>query len=77
MVEYYKNELEKRKQELELVEEGAKSFIYEMAQNSEYDFEKIKNYCEQIDDCKSRIKYAETALEEEEERQANAGIVKD
>ena len=62
-VEYYQAEVEKAKQRLELIEEGGKSFIYVMAQNSEYDFDKIRQICDQIDSAKFSIKYAEDELQ--------------
>lgn len=67
-VEYYQEEVEKAKQRLELIEEGGKSFIYEMAHNSEYDFKKIRQICDQIESAKFSVEYAEKELKEAKEK---------
>ena len=62
-VEYYQEEVEKAKQRLELIEEGGKSIIGKMAYDHVFDFDKIRQICDQIDSAKFSIKYAGDELQ--------------
>lgn len=62
-VEYYQEEVERAKQRAELVEEGGKSIIEKMAYGYVFDFDKIRQICDQIDSAKFSIKYAEDELQ--------------
>lgn len=62
-VGYYQEEVEKAKQRLELIEEGGKSIIEKMALSHVFDFDKIRQICDQIDSAKFSIKYAEDELQ--------------
>lgn len=62
-VEYYQEEVERAKQRAELVEEGGKSIIEKMAYGHVFDFDKIRQICDQIDSAKFSIKYAEDELQ--------------
>lgn len=70
-VEYYQEEVERAKQKAELVEEGGKSFIYKMALNSEYDFHKIRQICDQVESAKFSVEYAEKELQAAIEKETN------
>ena len=70
-VEYYQEEVERAKQRAELVEEGGKSFIYKMSRQSDYDFKKIRQICDQIESAKFSVEYAEKELQAAIEKEAN------